>query len=147
MDPYRELFEEYVTELAVARNAALDWWRELTAREAAKFGSAESAELALKQRWPMGPTAHPRVIAVYRKYYLAVDEINRSIIDDEGESFTSHPLDDSAWQPDADGEEDWIQHPRVVLYERLDEVDVGLARFMDAFVFIPIGMDSEGRLK
>ena len=145
MDPYSDLFEAYVKALRSARHEALRWWGELLAREASARGNEAAAEQAIRLRWPLGPTAYPRVIAVYRHYYLAIEDLNRNLVDDEEGELRAHPLDDTAWRADEE-QAISVQHPRAVLYERLDEVDVELARFMDHLLFVPIGADHDGRL-
>jgi hypothetical protein len=143
-DPYGPLFDQYVVELRSTRAEVMTWWEQLHARETAIWGDKHSADQAIRMRWPLGPVAHPRVIAVYRKYYLEIDRLNRELTDDEGEDFHGDPLDAGLWVDDS--EELLLQHPRAVLYERLEDVDTHLARFMDPFVFVPIGADADGRL-
>ena len=79
MDPYRELFREYVADLTAAKDHAETWWAALLEAEAQRLGDRASAEETLNQRWPLGPTSHPRVVAVYRKYYRACSAISNAL--------------------------------------------------------------------
>ena len=149
MDPYAHMFDQYVVELRAAHAEALAWWERLIEKETARTGDRLRAENTLRLRWPMGATAYPRVIAVFRKYFLACTEINNEFweatedLDDD-----ASPLDGSLWgvEDDVDDDESLIEQPRVVLFERLEDVDETLARFMDNMVFIPVGADGDGRL-
>jgi hypothetical protein len=144
LDLYAELFGEYLPELRSAHSAAMKWWGEIIARETEPRGDPAAAEYAVRLRWPLGPATYPRVIAVYRKYYLLIDEINSRLMGDDQDVPRADPLDEAAWR--SNDEPDIImQHPHAVLYERLDEVDKALARFLDSLVFIPIGADHDGR--
>lgn len=149
MDLYGKLFENYVTELEEARIDAMQWWVELIQIEGKRLQDPKKAELAVRRRWPLGPTSHPRVIGVFRKYYLAIEEINRGLLEEEEQNKTVNALlAEELWG--AHGEESEldspIQHPRTILFERLEEEDEYLARFMDSLVFIPIGVSQDGLL-
>jgi hypothetical protein len=149
MDLYEQVFKEYVAELRAAREEALRWWEPLLEREKARVGDAAAAEKSLRLRWPAGPTAYPRVIAVFRKYFLACSAINDEFWEShEPKLRNGSPLDHSLWgTEDAETEEESsIEQPRVILLERLKYVDESLADFMDRLVFIPIGADRDGRL-
>src|SRR6266850_4211717 len=74
--PHQELLEEYVGSLRAAKDAAEEWWEALLASETLKTLDREQAVLNVKQRWPYGPAAHPRVLAVIRKYYFACQTLN-----------------------------------------------------------------------
>jgi hypothetical protein len=144
-DPYAELFEMYLAELREACEEALAWWHDLLRRHVDGAADPEAETRRLRSRWPLGPVAHPRVIAVYRKYYLAVDAVNQDILEREETPMDGDPLDARFWvEAEDDGQA--LEHPRAVLYERLDRVDPHLARFMDYMVFVPIGADRDGRL-
>lgn len=150
MDPYEKLFTEYIAELRTAKAAAENWWEQVVAAESERTGTRDSGEHAVRLRWPLGPTSYPRVIAVFRKYYLAVDSVNQDLEEelDNELKLEGSPLDDSLWGKRDEEEEDFdrLEYPRTVLFERLEEVDTVLARFMDSLVFIPVGLDPDGRV-
>lgn len=147
MDLYANLLDQYVVELRAAHAEALTWWERLLDQEVARTGDRLHAEKIVRLRWPMGPTAYPRVIAVFRKYFLACAEINNEFWEaTENIGDNVLPLDDSLWGVEDDDDESPIEQPRVVLFERLEDVDETLARFMDSMVFIPVGGDGDGRL-
>jgi len=145
MDPYAEIFKAYTAELAAAHADALTWWERLVSNETTMHGSREAGERAVRMRWPLGPTSYPRVIAVFRKYFLAVDELNSTLVEQWENVPQGDPLEDSFWGTDDDVGNP-IQLPRTVLYERLDAVDKTLGRFMDSMVFVPVGADRNGKV-
>lgn len=150
MDLYAKLFEEYVIELEEAREDAIKWWNKVIQIEGEILGDRNKAEFFVRWRWPLGPTSHPRVIAVFRKYYLAIEDINRELLEKEEQGeFTFKLPEEGMWGiNDEMAEQDsLIQHPRTILFERLEEAAEPLARFMDSLVFIPIGADSDGLLE
>lgn len=147
MDPYAHLFDQYVVELRAAHAEALTWWERLIEKESARTTDRPRAKNTLRFRWPMGPTAYPRVIAVFRKYFLACTEINNEFWEaTEDMDDDASPLDGSLWGVEDEDDESLIEEPRVVLFERLEDVDETLARFMDNMVFIPVGADDDGCL-
>ena len=81
-DTYKSLFMNYVEELDQARTFALAWWNNLLTMEARSVGE-ENAEIEVQKRWPFGPTSHPRVLAVYRKYFIACERVNEAFIAQE----------------------------------------------------------------
>ena len=73
MPDYDAVLRDYVEEMRGAREKALAWWEALLAKEAAQPPGGPPG-LPVDLRWPAGPASHPAVIAVYRKYFLLVDE-------------------------------------------------------------------------
>jgi hypothetical protein len=92
----------------------------------------------VRPRWPTGPVAFPRVIAVYRKYHLACEALN------EKQESDKPPARPAGWgEDDEEGERERVS-PQGLLLDSLEAIDPELSRFMEKFVFIPIGVDAEG---
>ena len=150
MSRYDELLENYLAELRKARARTLDWWERLIAREIAVAGSRTEAIKRLKMRWQVGPVAHPYIIAVYRKYFLLADAINKKAEAEEEETEEQwKPDDERAWGTDDDedeeeDQEEGIVEPQYLLLENIRELDEELYEFMQPLVFSPIGVDSAG---
>jgi hypothetical protein len=149
MNPYDELFQQYVAELRAAREEVLAWWESLLSDEARKTGDGETAERAVRARWPCGPVSHPRVIAVFRKYFIRCDEINEKI-NEEWDSGDAERVQFGEWDTgwgveDEDVAEPAVAEPRFVLIERVEAEDQVLGQFVNNLVFVPIGIDPEGR--
>jgi hypothetical protein len=130
VSPYDKLFERYVTELAAARQEATAWWDALLA-------AAGPRAQDVRLRWPCGSVSHPRVIAVYRKYYLECERLNQK---------NAEPAPEEAplW-----GEDEPDKGPKYMptanfLLDNLEPVDPDLARFMEMLILSPIGLNPDG---
>ncbi|MHC4469335.1 MAG: hypothetical protein ACYTDY_00765 [Planctomycetota bacterium] len=125
-----ELFAEYVDALDKAKNAAEEWWKRLVEKEAAQAGDSASALARVRRRWPLGPAAHPYIIATIRKYYLACEALNEELA-------ASNP----------GGEEEDV-YPNLFVSEwLLDEDTEELADFISVLTYWPIGLGSDGSPK
>lgn len=118
---FRDLQQNYIAELRVARKAAEAWWQSLVSGELAD--STEAAVAELRRRWPDGPASHPRVVAVVVQCLHACEALNQGLGRSEREpagQFLMHSID------------------------TLDSQD--LVDFTDALSYWPIGQDASGRM-
>jgi hypothetical protein len=151
---YQELFDQYVDELSKAKKAAESWWRRLVAAQAATGVPKAQAEERIRERWPMGPTSHPRVLAIYRKYFIACEQLNAIVADE----FQRKLLDEDAHDVDGWGVEearkeddgsdgDWgaesVMDPPMFLIDSLAGRRDDLGDFMMFLVFAPIGEEND----
>ena len=147
---YDEILTRYVNDLAAARGQALVWWNELVAREVPAGRPKMEAERLCRMRWPMGAASHPRIIEVYRRYFLEVGEVNEEFLSHE---IVGHGFNDPAlWVvgpeiEDEGGDSNAVIQPAKLLLEGLGKRDMELRNFMLHFVFLPIGMDSTGIIR
>jgi hypothetical protein len=172
MNEYEELFVHYVAELRQAIARSDKWWQGLQQKERARATSEDEAMLTLERRWPFGPSTHPWVLGVYRKYYLLVEELNaRASGDpgppesppteedwgDEGSSTTLHGATDKAETDDIAtqlllvGEdspfyEAHTVRPRTFLVDALYGRADDLAESMTWIILTPIGRDQSGNV-
>jgi len=152
MGRYEDLFGEYVNEMRRAREAAIAWWKELISEEAARVGSAESAEWNIRKRWPHGPASHPYVIAVFHKYYLACEALNREWkeLRKPGSLKPSADRGETSWgiqeRSDAPSDDEGPVPPRVFAIDWLYGRHSDLVRFLADLVLWPIGIDASGRM-
>ena len=128
MDEYQALLERYLKDLRLARDAALAWWDDLLVRELAIVGNRAEAMFRIQMRWPCGPASHPRVIAVFRQYYLeceAIEVVPVQVVTD--------PHDESAWGVEdeaVDNDGGVSYEPCQLLLESLVGIDGALHKFM-----------------
>jgi hypothetical protein len=152
MNRYKILFDDYVRELRAAHEFVTRWWSNLLAEAARSTATPELAEQEVRLRWPLGPTTHPRVIAVVRKYYIACERLNMTLeTEKQGSVADTTAAAENDWGSESEeeaamGEEHddyWDEECEIdppaflydVLYGREDE----LAEFMAYLVFSPIG--------
>ena len=94
------------------------------------------------RRWPVGPAAHPRIIAVFRQYFFAVQELNERTAAQESELVDE---DSEVWGRDV---EPAALSPVLaidLLVSDLATVAPDLFEIMQGFVFVPIGMTLDGQ--
>jgi hypothetical protein len=139
METYDKIFAAWVEELRGAWKEAMEWWDGLQRSSPEPDPSAAYASVRL--RWPAGPCSYPRVIAVFRKYYLATEELNQKREADR----QNRPRVEAGWGED-DEEQETTVHPLALLMDGLGSVDTELEGFMSGFVFFPTGTDEEGRV-
>jgi hypothetical protein len=136
---YQELLDAYVEDLRAARDVAVAWWNDLIRPPPGT--PADAAYTQARLLWPAGPVSYPRVIAVYRQYYLACEALNEKR---EAERAQQQP---AGWGQDDDDEDGGsrIVPPRALLIDSLEAIDPDLDEFMRGFVFSPMGTDEDGR--
>jgi hypothetical protein len=139
LNKYDELFKAYVAELREAKENAEVWWDQLVVDD-----SHENVNLlSIKERWPFGATSHPWVIAVYRKYYLLCDELNKEFERNIAE-IDEKRADDVEWGEDDDSDDDTIDLPRAFVIDKLNSDDnMDLYNFILSMVFVPIGLKDD----
>jgi hypothetical protein len=131
---YDKLFERYVKELRTVRDEAQAWWDAL-------LKSAGEDTQNVRLRWPCGAVSYPRVIAVYRKYYLECNQLNEE---------NSKPVAESRpkW---GESESEADRDPRFMpiapfLLDNFEPVDPTLGKFMQALILSPIGMNPDAEV-
>ncbi|PTL84971.1 hypothetical protein [Vitiosangium sp. GDMCC 1.1324] len=118
-DPYKQLRGEYIDALRGAVPAIVRWWNDHCPYSWTEPVPTE-AMTDFHRRWPAGPAAHPRVIAIFRQYYFALQELN------DRTAFVSRvqPID--------------------LLVNDLTTVAPDLFELMQGFVYIPIAFNPDG---
>jgi hypothetical protein len=130
------IFSAYLAELRQAVVEVQQWRRRLALGE--KYNEAG---MQIDEIWPSGLASHPRIIAVFRKYWLQVAHV----IED-------YERREELEEDDAPGEEDWgadeddeegemASDPRDVLLGQLREQAPDLFAHFKQFLFMPIGLD------
>ncbi|TIU61764.1 MAG: hypothetical protein E5W30_07665, partial [Mesorhizobium sp.] len=73
MRTFEEVQQAYIDELRLLQPELIAWWKNLAGLD--KLSDPVPPEIA--NRWPTGYSGHPRVLAVFRKYYLEIDDLNQ----------------------------------------------------------------------
>ena len=132
-DAYTNIISAWVGDLRQEFVALDDWWNELEKR------LNVGAENVARYHWPAGLVSHPRIIALYRKYFFRVKSLNverhEQMMSDE----------EPVWGRD-DEEDDINRGPipeNVVLLDMMRDYAPDLAEHFRLFVFLPIGEDPD----
>lgn len=133
-----EIQFEYAQALKKVKLSVDDWWAKI---------SMLRGEREVYGIWPTGPTGHPRVLAVYRTYFLRIEEIN----DQRLRSMTNK--DEPEYEPEYEpwGEEhspevsDLVSHADVLIYGVATKYPE-LKEIVSGFGLNPIGLDEQRRV-
>ena len=159
---HAQLFARYVEELKTVKTFAELWWDKLIETEAQTAEDHEETVNRVRRRWRVGPIAHPRVIAVIRKYYFECERLNEEMSEaaeeelEDLESEEPHHLpgeedyddqDEEDDDEDDEDDDDGAINPSLFLGEFLVNPETeDLAEFVGKLTYWPIGMDLEGTL-
>jgi hypothetical protein len=146
---YRHLLDDYANELRSVKDEVTGWWENLLTQTTAKLGDRMAAETDLKRRWPVGPVAHPRILAIIRKYYFACDQLNKEIYATwtiEPDQIVPHHTANEIEQAEPDDEtEDQPVNPVFLVGEALvSPATMALAVSILKLPYWPVGMDESG---
>lgn len=132
--PYKDLISRWVDELNVEMPRVMLWWNRLQKQ------SRGSDSDSLRFRWPSGPVSHPRIIALYRKYYFEVQAVN-----DELEEVESDKDRELHWSIDEDKSDDSAAPvpANTILLEMMKDYAPELFEYFRLFVYIPIGENQD----
>lgn len=132
-DAYTDIISNWVGDLRKTIPSLDAWWN--TLEKQLNVGTENVA----RYHWPAGPVSHPRVIALYRKYFFRVRDLNierheRMMSDEEPE-----------WGQE-DDDDDVNRGPipeNVVLIDMMRDYAPEIAEYFRYFVFLPIGEDPD----
>ncbi|RWB10038.1 MAG: hypothetical protein EOQ39_12565 [Mesorhizobium sp.] len=129
MTDAKEIRDQYVNELRNILPWLQDWWDGVQ--------TELSPEIAWR-RWPTGPAGHPRVLAVFRKYYLQIEASNNSV-----EETPPAQKQSEQWGTDDHGEDQLSERPLDWLIFDIAAIAPDLKDLVDGLCFIPVGIDDE----
>src|ERR1017187_4483534 len=151
---HEELFEQYVADLRAVAPYVSRWWKDLIQAEERAVESHEEAVRRVSVRWPVGLGAHPRVIAIVRRYFLACVQLNLEIESKrrrpetgEAENVLPHRVCSDEQEENSDVEEtdEEEESPAVLLGEwLLTPETVDLADMVCRLSYWPVGLDEQG---
>lgn len=139
MDPrYEDIQSRYLAEMRQILPEIMAWWKANGVRDATDITTPPSNDF--EKRWPAGPTAHPRVLHIFREYFLEIDELNVENEDREPPKDTA--AKESEWGTDEDEEADF-QLPIDLLVDDLSDTAPDVYGLVKAMVFVPIGLSPD----
>jgi hypothetical protein len=140
LDQYGRVTAAWVSELRSIIPGLQEWWRDLQARLAG--GEVDLASI----HWPAGWISHPRIIAVYRKYFFELYAINGDAIEfihAEGQEDQPELWGSKAEQAGRGPESPSTVPPNVLLLDGLADYAPDLREHFASFVYRPIGEDPD----
>ena len=150
MGPRHEAMRtQYVQELREAIADVRTWWEDLVNETVSATGSRVAAAAVLERRWTVGPSAHPRILAVIHKYYIACEDLNLRLRKEwrrgpEAQEPHKFTLESASATPT--GEPDAPVPPGVFVGESLVSADTqDLATIIGYLRYWPVGVDSTGQ--
>lgn len=140
---YAELQARYLLEMRGIMPEVLAWWTRRAVTDLREFVEAP-ARNDFERRWPAGPSAHPRVIAVFRKYFLELAALNDRI-EDSGAAEPEDEDEEGDWGVE---DEDPVQDLHVAASDLLIDDIEGVASdvylLVRMLVFVPVGRSPNG---
>jgi len=133
-DDYAKIVEDWTKELRAEIPEVQEWWDDL------KKNLNVSGRNVANLHWPAGPVSHPRIIAIYRKYFFKVRALN---LERDSDAEDAHHGSEELWGDDreAEPERSGPIPENTILLEMLADYATDLSEFFRYFVFIPIGED------
>lgn len=142
---FKEIQDRYIAELRQMAPSILIWWE--ASQKTDRAATANSASgLTFEQRWPSGLAAHPRIIDVFRKYFLEVSDLNDELEDERYEARERRVEGEAAWGIDDADDAIPFEKPIDLLVNDLEANAPDLFEIMQGMVFVPIGMDPSEEL-
>jgi hypothetical protein len=143
---YEALRSQYIHELRVAKSDVNDWWAALVERtlQLTNHNKIEAAR-ELRRRWPVGPAAHPRILAIVRKYFLACDQLNQVIDKEQNDDLHQLVPHRLATFTEQEQEPDQTVSPGILVGESLlTPATDDLAKIVGQLTYWPVGVDEQG---
>ncbi|TIM32612.1 MAG: hypothetical protein E5Y63_01895 [Mesorhizobium sp.] len=131
-----EIQEAYVAELRRVAPYLNVWWRHLF--------EGENDEENVWRRWPTGPSGHPRVIAIFRKYYFKIEELNENV----RKNFSGDSVQDleTMWGRDDFGDAPQFFRHADRLIGDIGTIAPDLAELVNGLCFLPIAVNQSEEL-
>lgn len=136
---FDDIFARYVADLDVVLPEVQAWYDRLKATP--KYASGR---FSLDDIWPGLLASHPRVIAIFRAYFLELSILIERLDIAEEEEDDEEPEEDD-WgtdeEDDEDDEDERPSQPKHVLMEQLRAERPDLFAHFRQFLFTPVGLE------
>ncbi|MBZ9794832.1 hypothetical protein [Mesorhizobium sp. ES1-4] len=137
----QKIQDDYIVELRAAVPDVKKWWKAQLRKNERKSYPGGPA-LDFETRWPTELGGHPRLIAIFRKYFLLAEELNLEL-DEQGRKY--HEEDpDELWGLDVPPPTREQVLPIDLLVNDLEDDNDDLYEVMETMFFIPIGIGKDG---
>lgn len=131
-DSIETIQARYIAELSALLPQLEVWWeRMLVAHGAGAW-----------KRWPTGYSGHPRVLAVFRKYYFQIEALNDAAVERSNDDEPALS-DEDLWGTEDDEDDLAVEdHADWLIFSVLDEAPE-LEDLVNGLCFVPIGMQPD----
>ena len=140
-DAYEDIQNRYLGELREVMPKVTEWWNQNAHRQFAEL-KRSSAQNDFEARWLAGPVGHPRILHVFRKYFLETELLN-SENDDLSEGKKRGQVEGD-WGVEAERSDVPFYLPIDLLVYDLETLAPELFEVMSCLVFVPAGMSPDG---
>jgi hypothetical protein len=134
MDSAEEIRDRYVDELRQLLPELEAWWAALQERRGD----------AVWKIWPTGLSGHPRIMEIFRRHYLQIDELNKAALASEAEE--DDDTTEEHWGKDDLGDSASMEAAADWLIFDIPAVAPDLAELVEGICFLPIGLNDEDEL-
>lgn len=136
MQSYAEIQESYIAELRALQPVLMDWWKRIAGLD--KINDPPPADIA--NRWPTAFSGHPRVIAVFRKHFMLIDDLNyeNEVNYVEAQQPANH---EELWGVDGESPKFPYMRPNDLLIHDIKELAPDLQKLVAGIVFVPVGLN------
>ena len=136
MRSFEEIQQAYIDELRLLQPELMEWWKKLAGIE--RLGDPVPAEIS--NRWPTGYSGHPRVLAVFRNYYLEIDDLNHDALQAAEQPAPEKPSEE-LWGTNDNGEPIDYRRPVDLLILDIKTKAPDLHKLVAGIVYIPVGLN------
>jgi hypothetical protein len=136
MRSFEEIQQAYIDELRLLQPQLMEWWMKLAGIK--KLGDPVPAEIS--NRWPTGYSGHPRVLAVFRNYYLEIDDLNHDALQTAEQPPAEKPPEE-LWGTNDNGEPIDYRRPVDLLILDIKTKAPDLHKLVAGIVYIPVGLN------
>ncbi|MBL0387762.1 hypothetical protein JJB07_14065 [Tumebacillus sp. ITR2] len=142
MNAYEQLYQEYVRELRAAVAHEEAFLKGIRERNRENFTTEEELEIWVRRNFdPISCSG--RVVAIFRKYWLACDKLNLENDEKYSEEEDVEEVDEES--EDDDEEIDWeYVNPKDFTVDWLSGEHDDLYELIDSMPYYPIGIDEDG---
>jgi hypothetical protein len=141
-ETFEQLQSEYIAALRALAPEILAWWSANCPYSWTEPVPYEAMS-DFHRRWAVGPAAHPRIIALFRQYFIAADELNDRFAEERG---GEEDDDVEVWGQDVHPEPIKAARPIDLLVNDLANIAPDLHEIMQGMLFVPVGMDPDGEV-
>jgi hypothetical protein len=136
-DRIQELQSNYIAEMRTLQKELIPWWLKLAGID--ELGN--EVPNRVNTRWPFGYSGHPRVVAVFRKYFLEIERHNDDLLFESRARIQAKPDLDRGWGDEGDAESVGLRRPVDILIGDIEDLAPDINKLVAGIVFVPVGLN------